>query len=180
MKHLKTIVALFVLTLLAITCTFVWGGDLVPVVSGVDSTAPAAVVGFLQGTLFPVISSLLMGVVSMFLIKLGNKFHIDSLSQKNNYLEKLAFQGITLAEEKAAQLVGSRSALTGDQKVDIAISHVLHFMPKISQDQAQSLVESILAQVSGVGSTGVTAYSKGSPMAGVLGSVTLDAPPLSS
>ena len=105
----------------------------------------------------------------MFLIKLGNKFHIDAISQKNNFLEKLAFQGITLAEEKAAQLAGSRSALTGDQKVDIAISHVLHFMPKISATQAQSIVESILAQVAGVGSTGETAYSQSPSSVRILG-----------
>jgi hypothetical protein len=177
MKHLKTAVALFVLTILTFTCALVWGGDLTPVVAGIDSPAPAAMVGFLQGTLFPVISSLLMGVVSMFLVKLGNKFHIDAISQKNNFLEKLAFQGITLAEEKAAQLVGSRSALSGDEKIDIAISHVLHFMPKISPAQAQSLVESILAQVSGVGSTGDTAYSQGT---GVLGSTSFIAATLPS
>ena len=150
-------------------CTYAMGADVVPAVVAVDNPAPAAFAAFLQGTVFPVVSSHLMGVVSMFLVKLGNKFHIDALSQKNNFLEKLAFQGITLAEEKAAALVGSKAALTGDQKVDIAVSHLLNFMPKITATQAQSLVESMLAQISGVGATGAAAISVGANYPGVIG-----------
>ena len=170
MKVFKIVFSMVVLIALCFISAFVWGADVVPLAATLDvNPAPAAVVAFLQQTVFPVVGSLLMGVVSMFLIKLGNKFHIDAISQKNNFLEKLAFQGITLAEEKAAQLAGSRSALTGDQKVDIAISHVLHFMPKISATQAQSIVESILAQVAGVGSTGETAYSQSPSSVRILG-----------
>jgi hypothetical protein len=154
------------LVVLALFIAGVWtyavGAEVVPAVA--DNPAPAALAAFLSGTVFPVVGSLLMGVVSMLLVKLGNKFHIDALTQKNNILERLAFQGITLAEEKAAQLAGSRSALTGDQKIDLAISHILHFMPKISAGQAESLVESMLAQISGVGSTGATAYSQGASL----------------
>lgn len=180
MKHLWALFTLAFLITLALTSALVWAGDPVPVAVATDNTGPAALVAFLQGSIFPVVSSLLMGVVSMLLIKLGQKFHIDAISQKNNFLEKLAFQGITLAEERAAQLAGSRSALTGDQKVDIAISHVLQFMPKISATQAQSLVESLLAQISGVGSTGALAYSQGSSMVGILGSTPVEVLPATS
>ncbi len=127
----------------------------------VDTGGGAALSAFLQGTVSPVITALFMGLVALFLRKLGEKYHIDTLTQKNNILERLALQGITLAEEKAAQLAGSRAALTGNQKLDVAVSHVLTFMPKISPNQAEALVESLLAQISGVGATKDTAYVPG-------------------
>jgi hypothetical protein len=131
----------------------------VPVVA--DTGGGAALAAFLQATVFPVITALFMGIVVIFLRKLGEKFGIDTLTQKNNILERLALQGITLAEEKAAQLAGSRAALTGNQKLDVAVSHVLAFMPKVSTGQAAALVESMLAQISGVGATKDAAFSTG-------------------
>ena len=154
----KIIVVSFILAGMITAVAF--GGD--PAASlAVASSAPVtnSLSAMLQATNFPVLSAFLMGVVTIFLTKLGNKFGVDALTQKNNILERLAFQGVTLAEEKAAQYVGSKSALTGNQKIDIAIGHILSFAPKISPTQAQSLVESTLARIGGAGATGSTVYS---------------------
>lgn len=149
-------------------CVLALSGVLLSVALGADAAPPSAVsdssvaaATFLQGTIFPVLTALFMGLVAVFLKKLGEKFGIDTLSQKNNILERLALQGITLAEEKAAQLIGSRAALTGNQKLDVAVGHILTFMPKISPSQAGALVESMLAQISGVGATKDTSFAPG-------------------
>ena len=134
-------------------------------------TAPAALAVFLQQTISPLLTALLMGFIAKFLNSLGAKYKIDTLLQKDNFLEKLAFQGITLAEERAAQYAGSKLALTGSQKLDIAVSHILSAMPKVPDSQARSVVQALLAQTPGVGATGDTAISRDS-LAGILGSST--------
>lgn len=117
------------------------------------SPAPAALAAFLRDSVFPLISAALLGLLAIPLHWLGNKFKIDYLLQKDNAIERLAFQGISLAEEMAAKLVGSKSALTGNEKLDIAVSHILAAMPKVSKEQAERIVEALLAQIPGVGAT---------------------------
>ncbi len=124
-----------------------------PVAAPAISSAPAALATFLRDSVFPLISAALLGLLAIPLHWLGNKFKIDYLLQKDNAIERLAFQGISLAEEMAAKLVGSKSALTGNEKLDIAVSHILAAMPKVSQEQAERITESLLAQIPGVGAT---------------------------
>ena len=150
-----------VVAMVLVMAVTAFGATTIGQVAPPDNVGVAALTAFLQGTVFPVITALFMGLVAVCLRKLGEKFHIDALSQQNNILERLALQGITLAEERAAQLVGSKSALTGNQKLDVAVSHVLTFMPKISPTQAGALVESMLAQISGVGATKDAAFAPG-------------------
>lgn len=125
------------------------------------SPAPAALATFLQGTVFPIIGSLLLGVLSIFLTRLGNKYKIESLTQRNNLIERAAFQGITLAEEKAAQFIGSQQQLTGSHKLDLAIDYILSVVPSVTPERAQAITESLLAQIPGLGATKDTAISIG-------------------
>lgn len=117
------------------------------------SPGPAALVGFLQATVFPVLSALVMGIFTLFMNQLGQKWKIGALADKNNFLFTLAAQGVALAEERAAKFVGSVSELTGSQKLDIAVAHVLNFFPKIDPLRAQDIVHSVLAQIPGAGAT---------------------------
>lgn len=120
-------------------------------------TAPQALAGFLNGVVFPLVTALFMGFLTVFLNRLGTKYKLESLTQRGNLVEQFAYQGITLAEEKASQLLGSKSALTGSDKLDIAIAHVLSMVPGISRDQADQVIHAILAQIPGIGATGDTA-----------------------
>lgn len=125
-------------------------------------TAPQALAGFLSGVVFPLVTALAMGFLTVFLNRLGTKYKLDSLTQRGNLVEQFAYQGITLAEEKAAQLLGSKSALTGSDKLDVAVSHVLSMMPSISREQADQVVHAILAQIPGLGATGAAIPSPSS------------------
>jgi hypothetical protein len=118
------------------------------------SPAPAAAADFLRDTVFPVLTSFVLGVFTLFMNRMGQKFKIQALSDKNSFVFKLAAQGVALAEEKAAQLVGSKAALTGSDKLDIAVAHVLAYAPKLTAAQAQNIVHSVLAQIPGAGATG--------------------------
>jgi len=117
------------------------------------SPAPAALATFLRDSVFPLLSALLLGLLAIPLHWMGNKFKIDYLLQKDNAIERLAFQGISLAEEMAAKRVGAMVALTGSEKLDVAVSHILSAMPAVSKEQAERIVESLLAQIPGVGAT---------------------------
>jgi|GEM_PF-2807078 hypothetical protein len=158
MKRLSRFLALITCITVALA-TVAYAADPAPAV--VAPTAPQAVANFLQATVFPIIASLFTGVLAVFVQRLGEKYKIEALAQKDNILTQLAYQGITLAEEKAAQLIGSKSALTGNDKLDIAVSHILSAMPKISPERAKAITEATLAQIPGVGATGNQAFSFG-------------------
>lgn len=153
MKHILSLVILIALSAVGVA----FAAD--PVVAAAVSPAPAALATFLQGTIFPIIGSLLLGVLSLFLTRLGNKYNIESLTQRNNLIERAAFQGIALAEEKAAQFIGSQRQITGSQKLDIAIDHILSVIPSVAPERAAAITESLLAQIPGIGATKLTAIS---------------------
>lgn len=124
-----------------------------PAAAPAVSPAPAALATFLRDSVFPLISAALLGLLAIPLHWLGNKFKIDYLLQKDNAIERLAFQGISLAEEMAAKRVGDMKTLTGSEKLDVAVSHILAAMPAVSKEQAERIVEALLAQIPGVGAT---------------------------
>lgn len=130
----------------------------------VPPPALAVLAEFLQGTVFPIIGSLLLGVLSIFLTRLGNKYKIESLTQRNNLIERAAFQAITLAEEKAAQYIGSQQQLTGSGKMDLAIEYILSAVPSVTPERAQAITESLLAQIPGIGATKGTAITLAQPV----------------
>ncbi len=124
-----------------------------PVATPAASPAPAALAAFLRDSVFPLITAALLGLLAIPLHWLGNKFKIDYLLQKDNAITRLAFQGISLAEEMAAKRVENMAKLTGSEKLDVAVSHILAAMPAVSKEQAERIVESLLAQIPGVGAT---------------------------
>ena len=143
---------------------------------------PAHVVGgtldvvgpFLQQIVFPVVSALFLALLSIFLNRIGQKYKIEALTKQNSAIEQLAYQGITKAEELAAKYVGSKMQFTGDDKLSVAVSHILQFMPTVTEDQAKSMVHSLLAQIPGLGASGDTAVERfPTPTAGILGATAI-------
>lgn len=155
MKKFFSFTMLLVLTLCA-TCAF--AADQV-------TNAPQALSAFLNNTVFPLIASLFLGFLTIMLKKLGDKYHIDYLSKKDNLLMKAAEQGVAFAQEQAARLVGSKSQLTGSQKFDAAVSYILQAMPKVSKEEAEAKATAILAMIPGVGATGEKVVSVNASLA---------------
>jgi hypothetical protein len=133
-------------------CAPVFAADLLPAPTA--AAAPDSLTTFLRQSVFPVIGALFMGILTLFLTRIGQKYKIDALTQRNNIVEQLAYQGITKAEELAAQFVGSKALLSGGDKLSIAVSHILAFMPSVTKDQAESMVHALLAQIPGTGASG--------------------------
>lgn len=148
MKRLLSL--LLPLSVLAITA-LAFAAD--PVAAPAVSPAPAALAAFLRDSVYPLLTAALLGLLAIPLRWLGNRFKIDYLMQRNNAIEQLAVQGISLAQEIAAKRIGSMPQLTGIDKLDIAVSHVLQAMPAVSQDQAERIIQAMLAQIPGVGAT---------------------------
>lgn len=128
-------------------------------------TSMQTIADTLQQTVFPVIGSLVLGLLSVLCTKIGQKFHIDSLTNKNNLLIQIATQGVAYAEEKAASLIGSKAQLTGSEKLDEAIAYICKALPKVSADDAQAAATAVLAMIPGVGATGNTAVAMGTAAA---------------
>lgn len=118
------------------------------------STFGAALQVFLSGTVFPLLGSFVLGLVSLLLTRLGTKYKVQALTEENNFLFRLAAQGVALAEEWAAKRASATTRLTGMEKMDIAIAHILTYAPKVSTKQAEDIVHSMLAQIPGAGATG--------------------------
>lgn len=152
------------LVLSVIVPTLATAADLLPA-----QLVPEAGLGtLLQQTVFPVIGAVLMGLASLALQWLGKKYKLEALNAENGFLMKLAHQGITLAEERAAQVIDTKLALNGQNKLAIATGHILSVMPKISEARAQAIVESLLAQIPGVGATADQAYVPGASQLGII------------
>jgi len=166
MKHILSLVILIVLSVAAIA----FAAD--PAATTIEPTAPQAVALFLKETLFPIIGSFFLGILGVFLNRFGTKYKIEALTHKDNFLTQLAYQGVTMAEEKAAQMVGSKAALTGSQKLDLAVSHILSIMPSVSPERAQAITEATLAQIPGIGATGDKSFS----LSPLLSSLTIPLP----
>ena len=128
---------------------------------GADAAAaqPAwgdALYSFLTQTVFPVLGALTLGIVSWAAKKFGDKFHIQGLGDQNSMLMQLASQGVAFAEEKGANFAKNAQPITSNDKLNSAIAYVMQMAPKVTTDQAQSLVTAALAMVAGVGATGQT------------------------
>lgn len=150
-KRLSTLYALLILTVL----TFC----MATVASAADVTAQQTITDTLQQSVFPVIGSIILGFVSWALSKLGTTLGIQALTQKNNILIQIAAQGVAYAEEKAAGYLGSKSTLTGSQKMDTAVAFICQALPKVTTDEAERAATAVLAMIPGVGATGATSVS---------------------
>lgn len=161
-------ITLYLFVLMAVSllaCSAVFAADVVP--AQVTPT-PSTLSAFLQQTLLPLASALAMALFSLAAKRLNQRWKLQALSDQNSFLYKLAEQGIALAEERAAKLAGSVSGLTSDQKLNIAVDHMLTFFPKLDASKAQDIVHSLLAMIPGAGATGEVVVSK-SAFAGRLG-----------
>jgi hypothetical protein len=142
------------LLLLTVACVPVFAADAISAHDPMVSTAAVSpFAAFLQQTLLPIASALVMALFTMLMNRLSQKWKIQALADQNSYLFKLAGQGIALAEERAAKLANGVDKLIGSQKLDIAVGHVLAFAPKVSHQQAQDIVHSVLAMIPGAGAT---------------------------
>lgn len=143
--------------------TFALGADPVTTAPVPVVAAPAvnsfgsALAGFFSQTVFPILSAFLLGLVSIAVKKFGDKYKIATLQENNNFLVNLAAQGVALAEEKGAAYLKNQLAFTGNQKLNAAVEYVMLNAPKVSREQAESLVHSALGSVQGAGATGESA-----------------------
>jgi hypothetical protein len=143
---------LFVIGLLAIIPCY--AADMIPAHLGPSPDAPSnPVLTFLQQTVFPICTALVTGLATWLSKLLADKYHIEGLAKENNLLEQVAYQGITKAEELAAKYGGTNS----NRKLNCAVAHIRSVMPKVTTEQAESMVHALLAQIPGVGATKETA-----------------------
>ena len=154
---------------LTILMAFILLVGLVAVAFAADPTPQQTVASTLQQTVFPVIGSFFLGLVSLIVTKIVQKFKIDALTQQNNFLIQIAAQGVAYAEEKAASIIGSKAQLTGSQKLDIAIAYICKSLPKVSQEEAERAAMAALAMIPGVGATGAAAVALNGQAAPSLG-----------
>lgn len=148
MKRLKYLITAAIIVIIVTAAAF--GADAPAAATPAVSPVPA----FLQATIFPLLTALFMGFVTRFLNQMGAKYKIEALTQKGNFLEQLAFQGISFAEEQAAKYVGSKAVLSGTDKLSLAVGYIMKAMPTVTPEQAENLVHALLAQISGAGATG--------------------------
>lgn len=132
---------------------------LLPVLAFAADTEPTlvgtAVAGFFTQVIFPVLGAAAMSLVLMLLAAFRKKTGIQLSADTEAYLENLARQGIGRAEEHGADYIKRNvTKLTGNEKFDIAVAHVLtNTNVSISQEKADALVKSMLGQTKGVGAS---------------------------
>lgn len=148
---MKKFIVFFVAGLVCIIPAVVFAVDavVVPVVTFGDTFST-----FLSQTILPILGALVLGFVSWAAKYIGAKFKIDALTADNNFVTNIAAQAVAFAEEKAANYAKQAQPLSNNDKLNAAIAYVMQMAPKVTQEQAQSLVTSALAMLPGVGATG--------------------------
>lgn len=109
--------------------------------------------------LFPLLEVMTVVVINVLLMYLGKRFKLDGLMRSRQLIEKATVDAISYAEEKAQEYAKERSSegrhtMTSNDKLNLAISRLLKDVPKIDRHQARDYIESIIGQLTGVGSTG--------------------------
>lgn len=126
-----------------------------PAIASGAGVVGEAVASLLTGVVFPVLAALLVGLVGVVLNKLRSKYNLDISAATEQRLADLARSGIAYAEEKAAAYAKAElGKITGAQKLDLAIAHILNAAPTVSRQQADVLVHAMLGRAFGPGATG--------------------------
>jgi hypothetical protein len=108
-----------------------------------------------QKVVFPVLGGLIIALISIAIRWLSVKLKTDVLLKQQDYIEKLALQGIAYAEEQAAKKVKTGvNKISGVEKMAFAIKFVNDIAPKIDIESARQAIEAKLGQVKGAGATG--------------------------
>lgn len=126
----------------------------VAAIAGLDPLGDAVVQVF-RDSVMPIIVSFVLTLLGVLLDQLRKRTGVKLSQEREEQLKEWARQGVAIAEEKAAAFLRKNSAkIPGNEKVHIAVGHVLAMAPKITTDQADGLVHYVLAKTSGVGATG--------------------------
>ncbi len=160
MKRLQLLVNTLILFALALVFTITaFAADAAPAASS------GIMAGFLNGTVFPLVGALLLGLLTYGLRLFATKYKLQILADNNDMLMKLAAQGIAFAEEKAATYADTKVPLNGNDKMTHAVSYILKAMPKLTPEQAQDAVHAVLAIIPGTGATGANSFVPAAPAA---------------
>ena len=109
----------------------------------------------LSNVVFPVLAAILAGLLIFAAKRLYNYLGIKNTSELESLLEKGAYSAVALAEEAAAKELKERQfKVTGNEKLDMAMASLMKKVPKISKEQAEEAIESVLGKVKGVGASG--------------------------
>jgi hypothetical protein len=104
----------------------------------------------------PLFSAFVLGLLSILLQRLAKKYHLDFLVQNQQLIDGWALKGISYAEEQAAKAMKNSQTLKGEDKLRLAVAYVIDKMPAVSEDEAKRIIESLLAQIPGLGATKAT------------------------
>lgn len=135
---------------------FMWSMVLVTIAFAAETTPAAEVVlSFLNAVVFPVASAFILGMIGVVVDKIRVKYNLKISQEQEALLETYALQGIALAQEKAAAYAKKKiKILTGSEKLDIAVNHMMSVVPKITPAQADKVVHAVLGKTVGAGATG--------------------------
>lgn len=119
--------------------------------ASIGDASIASLQGLLDKVIFPTVSGFVLSLLSILIHRISKKYKIDALVTHQDLIEKAALHGIALAEEQAAKYVSRK--FDGNTKLMIAIDHVTDMVPNIDRNQAQRVIEGMLARIPGVGAT---------------------------
>lgn len=116
----------------------------------------ASLLAFLDKVIYPLLAAFLTTSAGIVLAKLGKKYGVEASVKQQEMLDRLAEQAVQyVAEVSAARVKKAGEALAGkNEKLAMAVAHVLNSAPTVTKDQAASLVQAALARMPGVGATG--------------------------
>lgn len=135
-------------------------GGVAPAQAG---TLGDAMANTFAGTVAPILTAALLGLVGVGINWARKKWKLDALASLQGLAEAAALRGIAYAEEKAeAAIKKGGDKIPGNEKLQLAVAQVLEAVPKISPERATAIVEGMLGRVVGAGASGTKAVTPAS------------------
>lgn len=115
----------------------------------------AAVADFLSAVVWPLVSAFIAAAAGWAAVWIGRKYKLAYLVENERRIEDAAYRGVAFAEETAAKLLKEKNIkVSSNEKLNMAVAEVLKSAPSVTREQAELIVESILARVFGAGASG--------------------------
>lgn len=114
---------------------------------------------FIIETVLPVLGALVLSFGTLIAKRINDKYKLDLSLKTQIVLEQTSIRAVKYAEEYAAKKVkssiGGSAKISGNEKMEFAINHVLKAVPKVDIGEAKQYIDAAIAGMSGLGSTGM-------------------------
>ncbi|MFA6054038.1 MAG: hypothetical protein WC769_01560 [Thermodesulfovibrionales bacterium] len=158
-KSLTTLLMILAMLLMFSLVVFAADSITIPI-----PDVPKVDISGIMESLVTLIAAFVMGLISVVLNKVRQKFGIQVSAANEAWIQSQAEHAVQYVAEiaaKKAKITNGAIKLSGNALLNTAVSLVIANVPKLSKEQGAIYVQAALARIPGLGATGDCSYVVG-------------------